>query len=313
MVSNSLDSQALPARTQRAIAAATKAAGELGIRVEQPRVLHDVFSVIVRLDPAPVVARIPLVLPPDLNGPAQLARQQRELDVVNWLVRRAIPVVRPSPLVPSTPVAREGLSMTFWELVELEMTGVPDYVAQAGEVPKLHAALRGYPGELPFLAPVSHTVPGCLKFLSEHRELIDAADLERARAQWSALEPMLRSAQAFCAAFPQARVQPIHGDAPAYNMIRTTSGVRHADFEDVTLGPPEWDLTLLGPEMCQAHDEAAQKLGLPPHDPAVLQVMNHARMLQVVACHALVPQLPMLAQGLAPSLEQWRKASFAIG
>ena len=36
-------------------------------------------------------------------------------------------------------------------------------------------------------------------------------------------------------------------------------------------------------------------------------------MLQLVAYLALVPQLPMLAEGLRPSLEQWRTTPLAGG
>ncbi|MGI9002443.1 MAG: hypothetical protein ACR2GH_12350 [Pseudonocardia sp.] len=34
--------------------------------------------------------------------------------------------------------------------------------------------------------------------------------------------------------------------------------------------------------------------------------MEFARMLQAIACLALIPQLPMLAEGLRPAIEQWR-------
>ena len=39
----------ISARTARAVAAATAAGRELGLRVDEPRVLYDVFSVIVHL------------------------------------------------------------------------------------------------------------------------------------------------------------------------------------------------------------------------------------------------------------------------
>ena len=34
--------------------------------------------------------------------------------------------------------------------------------------------------------------------------------------------------------------------------------------------------------------------------------MTSARVLQVIACLALVPQLPMLADALRPALDHWR-------
>ncbi|PRC52950.1 phosphotransferase, partial [Mycobacterium sp. ITM-2017-0098] len=46
----------LAERTRRAAEAAVAAGRELGLRVERAKVLHDVFSVVVHLEPEPVVA-----------------------------------------------------------------------------------------------------------------------------------------------------------------------------------------------------------------------------------------------------------------
>lgn len=267
----------------------------------------------VHLSPSPVVARVPVVLPPLLDLETQRARQARELAVVAWLAEAGQPVVQPSPLVPREPVERDGLSLTLWELVDVAPDAQPDYLANAARVADLHAALRGYPGRLPFLSLVALTVPCCLAALQATPELLAPDDLTRALREWAALAPVLSTPESFHAAFPRASLQPIHGDAPSYNMIHTTSGMRYADFEDVTLGPVEWDLALLGPDAVRAYDAAAARAGVRPLDPEVLRVMDCARMLQVVACLALVPQLPMLASGLAPSLEQWREMPFAGG
>lgn len=203
--------------------------------------------------------------------------------------------------------------MTFWELVEVGASATPDYVGGAGVAAALHAALRDYPGELPFMQPVNDVVPRGLAFLAATPELIAATDLERARREWALLEPVLASPASFSAAFPSANIQPVHGDAPSYNAIHTTSGLRYADFEDVTLGPVEWDLALFGAAAAAAYDEAASLAGVPPLDADVQAVMDAARALQVVACLALVPQLPVLASGLAPMLEQWRASPLAGG
>ncbi len=303
----------LAARTQRAVAAATEAGREFGLRVSEAKVVHDAFSVVVHLAPSPVVARVLVVLPHGIEGPVQAARQSRELAVVAWLADAGHPVVRPSPLVPRAPVQRAGFSMTFWEWVEVDASAAPDYLADAPLAADLHAALRAYPDELPFLGPVALTVPGCLAFLAEHEGLLAADDLDRAEREWSVLSPLLCSRERFAAAFPNATVQPIHGDAPSYNVIRTTSGIRYADFEDATLGPPEWDLAGFGAQAADAYDAAAARAGVRPLDRDVLRVMDTARMLQVVSCLALVPQLPMLADALAPSLAAWRGLPFAAG
>ncbi|KFA87354.1 phosphotransferase [Archangium violaceum] len=302
----------IEARKARAVAAATSAGRALGLEVTTPKVLHDVFSVVVHLAPSPVVVRVPVVLPPGRDVASVVARQARELAVVTWLADRGLPIVRPSPLVPREPVQRDGLSMTFWELVEVDASRQPDFIAEAALAADLHAALRDYPGELPFLAPMT-AVPTFLARLEENPGLLAPADLERARSEWAVLEPVLSSREGFSKAFPNVGIQPIHGDAPSYNILRTASGVRYADFEEVTLGPAEWDLAFLGLEGAAVYNAAAERAGVRPLDPAVLRVMETAGMLQMAACHALVPQLPMLAEGLAPALQRWRTMPFAGG
>jgi Ser/Thr protein kinase RdoA (MazF antagonist) len=302
-----LSSDDLARPTRRAVAAASAAGRDLGLAVTAPEVLHDAFSVVVHLAPSPVVARVPVVLPVGLDLAAQRARQTRELSVVTWLADTGCPVVRPSPLVAREPEQRDGFSMTFWELVDVVPGAAPDYLAHVHLAANLHAALRGYAGELPFLAPVSITVPPLLDFLENNPHLLLPRDLERAKLEWSVLAPVLASGESFASAFPNASLQPIHGDAPSYNLIPTKSGPLFADFEDTTIGPVEWDLALLGPDAAAAYNAAAARVGVRPLDPEAMRVMDAARMLQLVTCLALVPDLPMLAEDLAPSLEQWRK------
>jgi hypothetical protein len=308
-----LSTTELAARTERAVSAAIAAGRDLGLSIDSATVLHDAFSVVVRLDPAPVVARIQVVVPRQLEAAAQTARQRRELAVVSWLSERGQRVVPPSPLVPREPVRRDGFSMTFWQLMELD-TSVPiDYIADAPFAADLHAALRDYPAELPFLSPVSLIVPAGLAFLEANTGLVAPAHLERARREWVVLEPVLSSRAAFVARFPGVSVQPIHGDAPSYNLMRTTAGRLFADFEDVTLGPAEWDLSLFGPDGADRYDARALEVGTRPLDRDMLRVMDSARMLQLVASFSLVPELPMLRDALTPMLEQWQAMTFAGG
>jgi aminoglycoside phosphotransferase (APT) family kinase protein len=310
---STLTTAELAARTERAVAAAVSGGRDLGLAVSGGEVLHDAFSVIARLVPTPVVVRVPVALPVDLGLDAQLARQKRELAVVSWLKGRGAPVVRPSPLVPCEPLQRDGFSMTFWEHANVDAAAAPDYVADARYVAALHAALKDCSEPLPFLAPLNHTVPGCLSVLERNPDRIAPADLERARSEWDRLAPVLASQRSFADAFPSASVQIIHGDAPAYNLIRTPSGPLFADFEDTTLGPAEWDLAGFGPEAAERYDAAAVRLGQRPLDRDVLRVMDAARSLQGVASLALTPQLPALREWLAPWLEQWRSSPFAGG
>ncbi|MGW0160557.1 phosphotransferase [Mycobacterium sp. NPDC003323] len=295
-------------RTSRAADAALRAGRALGLDVERATVLHDVFSVVVHLEPAPVVARVPVVLPHSYTPELQAARQQRELDVVAWLDTQGVPVVPPSPLVPRNPVRRDGFAMTFWELADVAADHQPYAGVAIAKSAELHAGLAAYPGPLPFLVPFNEAAPGMFDAL-EPSQLLNADDIDRARAEYAALRAVLADRAAFTAKHAGVGVQPVQGDGPSHNVIRTTSGIKFSDFEDICCGPVEWDLAMLGPEATAEYDDAAAARGLRRTDPEVQRLMDAARRLQFVSCVALIPQLPLLADGLAPAIEDWRAAS----
>ena len=298
-------------RTRRATAAAVAAASELGLRVQRAEVLHDVFSVVVHLAPEPVVARIPVVLTAGTAADQQWARQQRELDAVAWLDEQGVPVVPPSPLVPRVPVRRDGFPMTFWELADVADDHEPYRGVDIAWSAELHARLAGCPMALPFLAPFNHGLPEMLTALDDV-DLLQPAEIDRARAEYDTLRSVLSGPAEFEAAFPGIDVQTIQGDGPSHNVIRTKTGIRFSDFEDVTIGPVEWDLTLMGPAATAEYDIAARERGLRATDPDVQRVMDSARRLQFVACLSLIPQLPLLADGLKEPLADWRATPLVL-
>ncbi len=295
-------------RTASAVAAAVAAGADLGLRSDDPRVLYDVFSVIVHLHPEPVVVRVPTVLPPSYtrNPDVQTRQQRAELEVTSWLAERGYPVVAPTPLVPAEPVRRDGLSMTFWQFVEQVPDSNPDLGRRMEQTAQLHAALRDYDGELDFWAPFGSYIPEGLAVLRDLPELIATPDLERAQREWDVIGPVLTSRAAFQTAFPDVDVQPIHGDAPYHNMITTPDGELWSDFELVTLGAVESDLALVGADALAAYDAAAVSMGLRPTDERVLRITEAAGRLAMVAALAMAPELPMLTSGIAPMVEQWR-------
>ncbi|NYI03825.1 phosphotransferase [Allostreptomyces psammosilenae] len=301
-------------RTSAAVDAAVGAGRGLGLAVTDATVLHDLFSVVVHLAPSPVVARIPTVLPPDVDLDSLARRQQAELDVTRWLAEQGTPVIPPSPLVAAEPVRRDGFSMTFWQFVEEDRDRKPDYAANAESVADLHAALRAYPGRLSFLSAAEpRFVTESLARLGERPDLIGPADLERARREWRVLEPLVRSRAAFEERFPGIELQPVHGDSPPANIFPGVERDLYADFELVTLGPVEWDLAALGPALESAYNRGARRNGMRPLDEAVLGFVNAVGMLRAVACLALAPQLPPLVEYLTPAVDQWRTMPFAGG
>jgi hypothetical protein len=299
--------------TENAVQAAAAAARNLGLTVTDPTVLYDAFSVVVHLKPSPVVARVPITLPDHLMEPeVAVRRQQRELNVAAWLAERGKPVAAPSPLVPLEPVRQDGFSMTFWQFVEQDKSAEIDYVDGTARAAELHAVLAEYPQELPWMTPLL-AVPSVLPDLEAVPGLLKQEDVDRARAEWDVLGPILTSRAEFEAVFPSATIQTIHGDAPSYNVIPTADGVLWSDFEDTTLGPIEWDMAGFGPDLGKVYDAAATGLGRPVLDQRVQRVMDTARVLQVMVCTPLVPRLPALGDGIRMFVGQWRDTPFAGG
>jgi len=310
-----MNAKDIEGRTARAVRTAADAARALGLEVTEPRALYVAFSVIVHLAPAPVVARVPTVLPQERSDPADVADQQRrELAVAGWLSDEGHAVVPPSPLVPREPVQCEGFSMTFWQFVSEDPDKVPDYAVNSERVADLHAALRDYPGPLSFLSSAEPDfVTDSLALLGDRPDLLGPADLDRARREWTVLEPLVRSRAAFEQPFPGIDLQPIHGDSPPANIFAGVDGDLFSDFELVTLGPIEWDLAALGPDLEAAYNRGALRNGMRPLDEGVMKFVNAIGMLRVVAYLALAPQLPVLVEVMKPAVDQWRSMPFAGG
>ncbi len=301
-------------RTAAAVDAAVGAGRELGLTVTDATVLHELFSVVVHLAPAPVVVRVPVVLPQSTDPDEQMRSMQAELEVTQWLADRGEPVIAPSPLVPRKPVRRGGFSMTFWQFVPEDHSKEPDHVANAEFTADLHFAMRAYPGRLSFLSAAQPWwITQSLAHLERCPDLLGADDLERARGQWRALEPLVRSQEAFAEVFSGVELQPLHGDCPPANIFAGVEADLYCDFELVTWGPVEWDLAALGPQHRAAYDRGAQRHGMRQLNEDVVGFVNAVGMLRAVAALSLAPQLPVLVEYLQPALDQWREMPFIGG
>jgi hypothetical protein len=80
-------------RSRRAVEAAVSLARENRLRVEEPVVHNDLFSLMVHLRPAPVVARVATCMP-KVRKPIS-AWLKREIAVTAFLSERGAPVVEP--------------------------------------------------------------------------------------------------------------------------------------------------------------------------------------------------------------------------
>ncbi|KJK44344.1 aminoglycoside phosphotransferase [Lentzea aerocolonigenes] len=287
--------------------AAVAAGRDLGLDVTEGKVLYELFSVVVHLVPSPVVARVPTVLP-HTTTPADLARrQQQELDVAQWLHEQGTPVIPPSPLVPREPVQWDGFSMTFWPFTEEDEDSVPDYVRNSELTADLHKALQAYPGKLDFLSSAEpRFVREGLELLESRPDLVDPADVARAKREWLVLEPLVSDETEFLKAFPGIDLQPVHGDSPPANIFAGVNGPLFSDFELITRGPVEWDLGGLGLELQAAYDRGAIKNGLRTLDKNVLRFVNAVGAIRVIAYLSCADQLPAMVEFMQPFINQWR-------
>lgn len=244
-----------------AVAAAVGIAHDHGVAVEDPVVLHDLFSVRVHLRPAPVVARIPTWVTRLRSGTDALAR---EIDVATYLAGAGAPVVAPSAELPPGPHHRDGYDVTFWTYARPD----PDRTATAEDcaamLPDLHAALRGYPDELPALANGPAEVHRWLATLDTRDHGLGADDIAALHRAAHHLAPLL-----------DAPGQPLHGDAHAGNLLATRGRLLWIDLEEVCRGPLEWDLATIG-----------EPVAFPDADPDRLAACGQLRTLQVVLCLA---------------------------
>jgi hypothetical protein len=297
-----MSSGALAARRQRAVAAALAAGRAEGLDVGEPEVLHDVFSVVVHLAPAPVVVRVPTVLPRTVRAdPAgQLAQMRTELAVAAWLADRASPAVRPAA---DRPWVHDGLAMTAWQLVDVSAEPVGDEESGAA-VARLHGTLADCPVELGWWFPLDASIADGIGQLTG---LLPEEDVDRARAEWALLRPLAEEPAAFSAAFPGAHVQPVHGDAPFWNLLPTAAGPVASDLEHVHRGLREWDLAGAPPAVWTGYAVEAARLGLPPLDDRLAAVAERGRDLQLLAVLPLDVELPGLSDGLAPLVQAWRE------
>jgi Phosphotransferase enzyme family len=221
-------------RTRRAVAAAVAVAREHGLRVEEPVVLNDRFSVQVHLAPAPVVAGVSTwtaVVRPDIT--AWLARK---VAVTDHLEAVGAPVVGNSHELPPGPHERDGLAMTFTQWAPPDADRTPEVADCVAMLPDLHAALASYPGELPLLAPVHQDIPHGLAALDRHPEVLSPQERDRLLAAHERLTPF--------AATPE-NTTVLHGDLHPGNLHATGGELRWLDFEDVCRGPVGYDLALL--------------------------------------------------------------------
>ena len=213
--------------TERALAAVAAVARSHGLPVDRMRVVRDLTNVLVHLEPAPVVARVPITLA-RFRDPGWFAQV---IDLARRLAHAGAPVAPPATDVDPGPHLRDGLVVEFWSYVENDPERF-DAEAAGRSLRELHDALSRYSGSLPRFDRLDEV--GRLLDSLTPSDIAKVEDLQ-----------LLRAAHAQLSGEPVPDGPPLHGDAHLRNILWSTRGPLWSDLENACSGPPEYDLAAL--------------------------------------------------------------------
>jgi hypothetical protein len=239
---------------RRAVAAAVAVAAGHGVRCAEPEVLSDRANALVRLGPAPVVARVATIT--GLMRRGAYDALCREVAVTGYLAGVGAPVVPPSDALPPGPHIHDGLTVTFWPYVPHEPGAAPSPERFGALLRELHTALAGYPGGLAYLGTpyddIAVMLGGAVPGLTAEERAATSRAFEKLRAELG-----------------EGPGRPLHGDAHPRNLMSTPGGWLWNDFEDTCAGPVEWDLACMVGTRRLDGRAAVTAYGRDPDDPRI--------------------------------------------
>lgn len=218
----------------RAVLAAVETAAAHGICSHEPAVLADGFNVLVRLPPAPVVARVMTLS--SVLGPWGNERISRELAAAELLAAQGVPVSRPTSELPPGPHRCRGLWLSFWEHLEVDAGATPAPEVVGARLRELHRGFRRCPGSATVLDVPTSDIGEFLR-MGRNLRVVGSADLEGVERRFATVLPRIGTSRA-----PH---RWLHGDAHPGNLLRANDEWVWTDFEECVFGPVEWDLACL--------------------------------------------------------------------
>lgn len=280
-------------RSQRALQAALRAAGDLGLPSAHAEVLRDRYNLLVHLPRPGVVIRVATATA-EVRGPDWL---EREVAVAEALRDAGAPVVPPTRRCEPGPHSVDGFTLTVWDYVEV-LPGVEPDPAEAGHrLRACHDVLDGFSPPAPRFPvlvearDLVHRLDRAARALPEGAEPPQPPLADHDLEHFDAVADRL-TAQVRALVVP---FQQVHGDAHLGNVLPTAAGPLWGDWEDTIAAPREWDLACAlagGAPPLGLGDGAAGRAMVDAygfHDESVLALMLDVRRLQSVAWALAVP------------------------
>jgi len=259
--------------TRAGLAAAVAVARAQGLPADDPEVLSSRGTVLVRLRPAPVVARVATLTAWTRGAPFDWLA--REVAVAGYAAANGGPVVPPTPLADPGPHWSSGLAVSLWSFVPPSPRR-PAPAEFGVALARLHTAAAAFSGGLPVLAPLRAQISDAL------------AALEREHALEPVVLAALRGRHAEILTELDGLGGPglvLHGDAHPGNLLWTPAGWLWADLEETCRGPRAFDLAVLirgqdAGDAATALAAYAEATGQPLPGPGELAWFDWARALE---------------------------------
>lgn len=225
----------------RAVTATTELGSELGLAVDEVKIVCNSNKLALRLLPCDVFARVAFVGQEAFHFENEIARR---------LTDNGSPVASLDTRVQPCVYERDGFAFTLWRYYE--QSGIEASAASyAMALERLHAGMA----QLDVVAPhFSDRVTEAQRLVASHDRTRRLADSDR-----ELLSRTLRSSSRRI----QERSVPeqlLHGEPHPGNLLRTAGGLLFIDLETCCHGPVEFDLAHVPEAVAEAYPRADREL-----------------------------------------------------
>lgn len=226
----------------KSIETAIEVAESFGLRIHEPQLLRSTNNVVAWLRPTSVVAKV---------GSGHHPGFFREIRIASELRALHAPVVAPASEVPAVIHSRNGFDISYWHYHPQPADWDVSASILASALRRLHEAYATISAELRADLP-SYLVEleSVSQLLRDNNRLASLANADRVLliAAFDRLKERMRVLS------PGYTHMTIHGSPHSYNILLADDEPCFIDFETTCIGPCEWDLAHMAPEVVRTYN-----------------------------------------------------------